>query len=148
MRKGKVGVSASLPLSSLFTPLVTTQVTIGGLGDGGCHGQLNGHLASSMCDCVKSSSPTDRGQGNLSTCGVVCSNLARSLHIKSTGILCGSVPIFETELDSWLGLILAAGDSNRKWISENGDTWLDPRECHETHVKITNHQLQENCINI
>ena len=41
---------------------------------------------------------------------------------QSTGILCGSVRIFETELDSWLGLILAAGDSNRKWISENGDT--------------------------
>ena len=28
------------------------------------------------------------------------------------------------ELDNWLSLVLASGDSNRKWISDNGDTWL------------------------
>ena len=28
------------------------------------------------------------------------------------------------ELDNWQSLILASGDSHRKWISDNGDTWL------------------------
>ena len=146
-RRGKREMLASLlqPLSSVSTLYlaVTTQVTIGSPGDGAWSLLMtaNGQLSSSMCDCQLSQacmSSVSTAQ-HLTICQLKLDCENTMLCECSHNFLCLCFLRFWPELDNWLG----AGDSNRKWIPDNGDTWLAQAEwgvtatqCHATKVNI------------